>query len=632
MIAGLVSTLMSILFFLGIAFIAYFFLKKTELFQKLEPVVISKRLGWTLAIALLALNIFAYDVVPGLGLGLFYLALCSALLLIFEKRSPLIYGVGILGSVAGLLFAFRSNEVLLQINMVIANLSVLLLIVLHTFGKMQWSGLWLIKNAGLYLLSAFKHIFSIFVGAKDRSSRAMKFFFEFFKISIITFIILIIFVELLSNADPVFNQLIQEVKEEAIGRTFLSLFLGIAFFFVLTLRIRSNSEETKLKILGFYDVAIPSGALALLLGFFLFVQAKYLFGSHESVQVFDLTYAEYVRKGFVELLVATFLGGLISYLLLLKIKSLDALKKIRSLQVINALLVVELALLLLSAFQRDLIYVDVYGYTRIRVIGLAFLIWLAAVLVQLFSFNLFRKWKEMYLFSGIFAISVAGFVVLNVLNVDLMIAKANLAREEKTDTTYNALLSYDAHETWVDLVESSYQRYEALREKTSFTEEEIHDLADAEATLLALTYKIQELEQIFEWTEETQETMDPRIYNQYSRVNDLEQIQKWQSHHWSTAEAYKTLQNNEEWLNDLRICLLTEMADLRWNFDYNSSYKDYSYNLELGQVVAASHYSPLLKGSITSSNYYEKPIRNQIDGTYIAPDPATSCASALPST
>ncbi|MEK7145961.1 MAG: hypothetical protein AAB802_02135, partial [Patescibacteria group bacterium] len=130
MIAGLVSTLMSILFFLGIAFIAYFFLKKTELFQKLEPVVIPRRLGWTLAIALLALNIFAYDVVPGLGLGLFYVALCSALLLIFEKRSPLIYGVGILGSVAGLLFAFRSNEVLLQINMVIANLSVLLLIVL----------------------------------------------------------------------------------------------------------------------------------------------------------------------------------------------------------------------------------------------------------------------------------------------------------------------------------------------------------------------------------------------------------------------------------------------------------------------------------------------------------------------
>lgn len=628
--------LVPLCFFLGIAFIAYYFFRKSDFFQTLEPVVIPERLGWTLLIVLIALNVFAYDAAPGIGLGIFYAALSAGLILSFEKRSPLVYTVGILAAVAGLLIAFRANEVILQINLVIANISIILLVLLHTFEKMQWSGLWLIKNAGLYIVRAFKHIFSIFLGAKNKSSRAMQLFYEFFKVSIITLVVLVIFANLLTAADPVFNKLIQEIKDEVFSRTFLSLVLGIGLFFVLTLRIRSNSEQSKLKILGFYDVAIPSGALVLLLAFFLFIQSKYLFGNHASVEAFDLTYSEYVRKGFMELLIATLLGGLISYLLILKIKALDGIKKIRALQVINVVLVLELALLLVSAFQRDLIYVDVYGYTRVRVIGLAFLIWLALVLIQLFAFNIFKKWKEMYLFSGIFAISIVGFLVLNVLNVDKMIAEANLARTEKTDTAYNALLSYDAHSSWTELVKSSYQRYEALRLKPTLTEEEIHDLADAELTLITLTDKVTNLERKFENGTEAEE-VDLLDRNGMSRKS----IQKWQAYNQSAAEAYAYVQENKPWLYDLRICLLTEMADLEWNYDHNkvlinSPEGQMTVGAAILREINDSRYqnSPLMPSFTYRSNLYQKEHYDYSGSVTIPrlPDPATSCASVLPST
>ena len=135
--------------------------------------------------------------------------------------------------------------------------------------------------------------------------------------------------------------------------------------------------------LGITEVATALAALDLLFLLFVIVQFRYLFGGDALVQVTpDLTYAEYARRGFFELVFAVFLVVPV----LLAADWLLARRQRRDDLVFRALAGVQIGLVLAitaSALHRLRLYHASYGLTESRFYAMVLLIWIGAMLLWL---------------------------------------------------------------------------------------------------------------------------------------------------------------------------------------------------------------------------------------------------------
>ncbi len=181
--------------------------------------------------------------------------------------------------------------------------------------------------------------------------------------------------------------------------------------------------------LGGTEVAIVVGALDALFLAFVAVQARYLFGGSDVVvEHAHLTYAEYARHGFFDLLAVTAL--VVPVVLAACALARDRLRLVRAL--CGVLVVLELVVAA-SALQRLHVYVQQYGLTELRLYAAGVILWLAVVLAWAVPTILRGRGRR-------FAVGavVAGFVataVLNAVNPDALIARTDLDRA-KPDTSY----------------------------------------------------------------------------------------------------------------------------------------------------------------------------------------------------
>jgi hypothetical protein len=145
-----------------------------------------------------------------------------------------------------------------------------------------------------------------------------------------------------------------------------------------------------------WKFAGPGVVIALLLfayALFTYVQFTYLFGGKLPI---DLTYSEYARDGFSELLMVT----LINFTLLGA--SLVKSERTRAMQALQTLLVAASLIVLTSAAWRMLLYVGVYGLTIRRVLPL----WLMSYFAFLAVAGVVRVYREQtpFLRIGAFAL------------------------------------------------------------------------------------------------------------------------------------------------------------------------------------------------------------------------------------
>lgn len=204
--------------------------------------------------------------------------------------------------------------------------------------------------------------------------------------------------------------------------------------------------------LGIAEVATALGLVDLLFLGFVLVQFRYLFGGAGWVEVTPgLTYAEYAREGFFQLVVATALG--IPWLL-----AADGLVGEREGSrrwVFRALAGAQLLLLLAivaSAVQRLRVYLDAYGLTEDRFVAMAVLVWLA-LLVLWFGATVLRGRRSRFAF-GALASAYVLVAVLHVANPAAIAALSHLDRadvpasvdgpEAGLDASYLAYLGSDA--------------------------------------------------------------------------------------------------------------------------------------------------------------------------------------------
>lgn len=196
--------------------------------------------------------------------------------------------------------------------------------------------------------------------------------------------------------------------------------------------------------LGWIPTIIPLAGIVLLFTLFVVVQFRYLFGAESNITATGFTYAEYARRGFIELLViAVITLGL--DLIFSTIASRNG--KVQE-GVFTGLRVAMLALVLVilaSSFQRLTLYENAYGFSRIRTYSHIFIFWLGGLILATIILILIKNSR----FFGLAVILAAiGYgATLAGVNVDGFIAKQNIQRATigyELDSVYLGMLSHDA--------------------------------------------------------------------------------------------------------------------------------------------------------------------------------------------
>lgn len=174
---------------------------------------------------------------------------------------------------------------------------------------------------------------------------------------------------------------------------------------------------------------------------FVAFQFSYLFGAWQGVLPESASYAEYARSGFGELIGVTF----INFALLLIGMYATRPGTGKTAGVLNGLLYLLVfcsAAMLGSAFSRLLMYEEAYGYTRLRFLVHAFMIFLFLLMIL---FALCIRFRRLPLGRWMVALAVCAYLAVNYSFMDRMIALLNLQREEASaDMGYLIGLSSDA--------------------------------------------------------------------------------------------------------------------------------------------------------------------------------------------
>ncbi len=208
--------------------------------------------------------------------------------------------------------------------------------------------------------------------------------------------------------------------------------------------------------LGVIEVSIFLGAINLLFICFILIQLVYLFGGEGNVTAQGFTYAEYARKGFFELIVV----AVASFLLLWKTEDLlprkENLHHSPWFKAQSGILILQVLILMVSAFTRLSLYENAYGFTTLRLYSHAFILLISVIFLILLS-KIFLDGKENIFAHRIFLAITAFLVCMNFLNPDAFIARKNIeyfTGEDswKIDVDYLSTLSEDALPVTIDRI------------------------------------------------------------------------------------------------------------------------------------------------------------------------------------
>jgi hypothetical protein len=197
--------------------------------------------------------------------------------------------------------------------------------------------------------------------------------------------------------------------------------------------------------LGIVEIGVVLGLLNLLFLVFVVVQVRYLFGGATLVTtVTGLTYAEYARRGFFELVAvaAVVLPLLLATHWLLRMENPAHERLFR---LLAGMLVALLFVIIASAGQRLRLYQAAYGLTELRFYAAAFMGWLVSVVVWCVA-TVLRGRRERFAVGAL----VTGFVAVALLdgfNPDAVIVRTNVSRAAAGaafDAYYVLSLSADA--------------------------------------------------------------------------------------------------------------------------------------------------------------------------------------------
>lgn len=265
---------------------------------------------------------------------------------------------------------------------------------------------------------------------------------------------LLVLTALLMSADPVFAGMVQnifliEMEPLVEHLAFVAVIAWLTAGYLRAFLVDDNAIMDRLRVprptFTAAEVTVALWTLNVLFMVFMAVQLRYLFGGANLVEVTaGLSYAEYARQGFFELVATT---ALVVPILLLAdwAGETDTPRSRSTLRGTTLVLVVLLVGLIVSAAYRMRLYQEAYGLTELRLYVSVFMVWLTGVVGWL-VLTVLRGRRERFLFGSIIA-GLVCIAVLHMLNPHALIARVNIDRAAagaEYDGTYLRTLSADA--------------------------------------------------------------------------------------------------------------------------------------------------------------------------------------------
>lgn len=343
---------------------------------------------------------------------------------------------------------FRSEGVTIAISM-FATIILLILFVADFFNGQWWQ-----YRVREYFLTFFMSIPAFFIGLPvllhqgvqyskldSGADKNKKIAFGILKGLLIALPVLIVFILLFSSADLIFQDKLGSMMDwlkddslkEIASRFWLTLFFTILASAGLWLAFNNGAKKAKIEpdkallqpFLGMTETSIVLISVNLLFAFFLAIQFKYFFAGEANISSTGFTYAEYARKGFVELLFVASLAGLLYYSLASSTRR-ETPKQRNTFAILGGLLLAQVMVVLVSAHQRILLYTNRFGMTEIRLVPKIFIYFLAAILISLAVMEWKKQFKRLALV--LLAALTLFSLTLAVVNIDRSIARTNIDR------------------------------------------------------------------------------------------------------------------------------------------------------------------------------------------------------------
>ncbi len=522
-------------------------------------------------------NLFFFNTQLNLAVGFLFLAIHSYFFFIREKTTPYLRPALISSTIAVLfafLFSFRSNEIVQAVDIIATTYLSLMALYLYKYTNslsMEISRLIILPFKTLQHILSSTLSFPLEI-AKHSTAHTVKTLktgkvsatsiregvgttFSLIKgIAIAVPLFFILFI-LLVQADPIFGKLTQTLAMNA-GRRFISSFvvfiLCVMFGIAKIREAHQKEKELNVPTGKSHELTIIMGSVVALFACFILVQLRYLFlhvGERElqHLGISVVTYSEYVRKGFFQLLVVSLLSSSIVVYALRYIHKLHDRQK-QYTQLFASVLTVETGLLLVSAAKRLMLYADAHGLTRARIFGALFLVWLASLLVILLL-RVCENIRKERMVQAVLTTTCMLFLLVNIVNIDGLIAtRYKPTVNGEVDYFYLASVSDDAHDSWKPALEDASHLIDQLKGKNAFSSEDnrklfwsIETIAKIERHMTHLIGKYGTVEEIATWEEK-----DIPWATELVASKAMRQQRTWQVYNMGEYQAYSVLVDHSE--------------------------------------------------------------------------------------
>ncbi len=501
-------------------------------------------------------NILFFQTDNGIGTGLLFLILNLFYFLFKKSEANINFALvcSLLSTFFGFLMGFRANEIVGLINLLSAIFfSMCALYFYKSSLNFSFEIPKFFLMPAVAITSSIAGFLSLFSSENDSLEGREKGIYTAFIRGLLTALpVLLILLVLLTRADPIFNKLVANLFKDIWERLFISaiVFVGLIAFGTTLIHERLKEDDvTKLEAAHkAYELLIILGSITFLFAAFLIVQFNYFFSSSgerelQTLGITSLTYSEYVRKGFFELLAVSTIAIVCLLYIMKFLHKLPTPQKLWT-QIFGVSLTVEIGLLLISAGQRIHLYQAAHGLTRARIFGFIFLIWLGFMLL-IFLARIIQELKKEILFTSLIVPTLGVLFLINILNIDGLIAtKYRPSVNGEVDYYYLVSLSSDANPSWESAVLDAKATLTKLEPSKDFSAEEYRQLYWARSTLERLNGTIQFLKDKYG------DYSKIKITNDWDRKK-ITRFRKWQSFNLGEFQAYQIILENKDLYNEV---------------------------------------------------------------------------------